>query len=210
MITKKLDNQRSILRQSLGEEIYASLIKPDTPYFAGVHDTHDVSILSIGEFERLSRNDFSKNMFVAHLKDKHTRVDLASWAGILRMYNIMQFLDQSLLTTQKGIDDALYDGIDFREPSSADTDWSLIYEEVLDEAKNLVKILSKNPEIPLPDVGVEITDKNGTVLGEAEMIWETLKLGVVINTPPVREGWSMFRIDETDQIIEALLQRITS
>ena len=121
----------------------------------------------------------------------------------------MQFQKYSLFTTQKGIDAALYDAIDFNtKGSDEDTDWELVYEEVLDEAKGLVKALSKNSEIPVPSVGEEIVDSNNTVLGEAELVWEALKVAVTIDEAFEAEGWTMLNVNEVEQIIETLEKRI--
>ena len=211
MIKAPYDINNTILQKSLSEELYSSIFNEDTKYFAGTYDDSDVSILSLGDFTKLSKNDFTKNIFIVHLKDKFTRIEFKSWAGILRMYNLLQFLECSLFTTQKGIDDALYDVIDFHFKSSdTNADWSLVYEDVLDEAKTLVKALSKNNEIPLPNVGEEIVDDNDTVLGEAELVWNTFKVAVTIDEHFEAKGWTMFKADEVEQIIETILQRIAS
>ena len=212
MIKASFDAEDKLLQQSLSEDIYSALFfDKETKYFAGSYDDSDVSILSLGDFSKLSKNDFTKNIFIAHIKDKITRVDFAAWAGVLRMYNLMQFQAYSLFTTQKGIDSAAYDAIDFNtKGSDEDTDWKLVYEDVLDEAKALVKALSKNSKIPVPSVGEEIVDGNNTVLGEAELVWETLKVGVTVDETFKAEGWTMFNVTETEQIIETLEKRIAS
>lgn len=212
MIKAPFDTEDKLLQQSLSEDIYSALFfNKETKYFAGSYDDSDVSILSLGDYAKLSKNDFTKNIFIAHIKDKITRVDFAAWAGVLRMYNLMQFQKYSLFTTQKGIDSAAYDAIDFNtKGSDEDTDWELVYEDVLDEAKALVKALSKNSKIPVPNVGEEIVDGNNTVLGEAELVWETLKVGVTVDETFEAEGWKMLNVTETEQIIETLEKRIAS
>lgn len=211
MIKASYDIKNAVLQKTLSKELYTTLFDEDRKYYAGSYDDSDVSILSLGDVEVLSKNDFTNNIFIVHIKDRVTRIDFKSWAGILRMYNLLQFLKYSFFTTQKGIDDTLYDVIDFNT-KSADTnvDWSFVYEEVLDDAKILVKALSKHTEIPLPNVGEEIVDDSNTVLGEAELVWETLKIAVTIEEDLEAKGWTMFKVDEEEQIIETLLQRITS
>ena len=210
MIKAPFDTKEKILQQSLSEDLYDTIFfDKETKYFAGSYDDNDVSILSLGDFEKLKSNDFMDNIFIVHIKDKITRVDFASWAGVLRMYNLMQFQKYSLFTTQKGIDTAIYDVIAFNtKGSDEDTDWALVYEEVLDEAKDLVKALSKNSEIPVPSVGEEIVDSNNTVLGEAELIWEALRVAVTIDETFELEGWIMLNVNKVEQIIETLEKRI--
>jgi hypothetical protein len=79
---------------------------------------------------------------------------------------------------------------------------------VLDEAKSLVKALSKNSKIPVPSVGEEIVDSNNMVLGEAELVWESLKVAVTIGETFKAEGWMMLNVNEIEQIIETLEKRI--
>jgi hypothetical protein len=209
MIKAPFNVEDKLLQQSLSEDIYNIQVDKKTKYFAGTYDDSDVSILSLGDFDKLSKNDFTGNIFIAHIKDKLTRVDFASWAGILRMYNLMQFSKGTLFTTQKGIDAALYDVIDFNSKGSdEDADWEFVYAEVQNEAKDLVKALSKTSEIPVPNVGEEIVNKNGIVLGEAELVWNALKVGVTIDETFEVEGWTMLNVNKVEQIIETLEKRI--
>ncbi len=211
MIKASYDIKNAVLQKTLSEELYTTLFDEDRTYYAGSYDDSDVSILSLGDVEVLSKNDFTNNIFIVHIKDRMTRIDFKSWAGILRMYNLLQFLKYSFFTTQKGIDDAIYDVIDFNtKRTDTSVDWSFVYEEVLNDAKVLVKALSRHTEIPLPNVGEEIVDESNTVLGEAELVWETLKIAVTIEEDLEAKGWTMFKVDEEEQIIETLLQRITS
>lgn len=212
MIKAPFDIQEKVLQNSLSEDLYSALFNKEKQYYAGTYDDNDVSIVSIADFEDLKQNNFSNNIFIVHIKDKITRVDFASWAGILRMYNLMQFLEGSLFTTQKGIDQALYDVINFnaKAKDTSIDDWSMVYEEVLDEAKALIKKLSTVQKIPIPDVGEEIVDHNGTVLGEAELVWDRLKIAVTIDEKFLSDEWTIFKIDDTEQIIETIQKRIDS
>jgi hypothetical protein len=212
MIKAPYDAQENLLQKSLSEDLHSALFKKETQYYAGTYNDSDVSIISIADFENLKKNIFNNNIFIIHIKDKITRVDFPSWAGILRMYNLMQFSEFSLFTTQKGIDKALYDVIDFntKAKDTSSDDWSIVYEEVLDEAKTLVKQLSKVPGIPVPDVGEEIVDSSNTVLGEAELVWETLKIAVTIEDDFLSEEWILFKINDAEQIIETIQKRINS
>jgi DEAD/DEAH box helicase domain-containing protein len=212
MIKAPFDVQENLLKKSLSEDLYGALFNKETQYYAGTYNDSDVSIVSIADFENLKKNDFSNNIFIAHIKDKITRVDFPSWAGILRMYNLMQFLEYSLFTTQKGIDKALYDVIDFntKAKDSSSDDWSIVYEEVLDEAKGSVKLLSKAQGIPVPDVGEEIVDSSNTVLGEAELVWDSLKIAVTIDEDFLSGDWTLFNLNDTEQIIETIQKRINA
>nr|MBL0708394.1 DEAD/DEAH box helicase [Sulfurimonas sp.] len=101
------------LLNSLSVELYEDLIDDEKKYFAGKYDDVDVSIISLAEFELLKINNFSSNISILHLKDKFTKIDFKSWAGILRMYNLLQFLPYGYFTTTKALEKDLYDVIDF-------------------------------------------------------------------------------------------------
>ncbi len=203
-------NDKALIN-SLSEELYEDVIDDSKKYFAGKYDDEDVSIISLAEFELLKTNKFSNNISIVHLKDKFTKTDFKSWAGILRMYNLFQFLPYSFFTTTKAIENNLYDVIDFKINSeSSSKDWKFIYEEVLDDAKELVKSLSKYLEIPLPNVGEELVDANNTVVCEAELIWNKFKIVVTLEENIVMDGWSIFNISEEEKLIETLQKRINS
>jgi hypothetical protein len=212
MIKAPYEVTDKILLDSLSNELYQDLIDDNKKYFAGKYDDTDVSIISLAEFELLKTNDFSKNIFILHLKDKFTKIDFKSWAGIMRMYNLLQFLPCSFFTTTKALEKNLYDLIDFnlKPQSRSSDDWKFIYEEVLDEAKELVRVLSNHSEIPLPNVGEELTDINNTVVCEAELIWNEFKIAVTLEENIVMDEWAIFNINEQERLIETLLQRINS
>jgi DEAD/DEAH box helicase domain-containing protein len=204
-------NDKTLL-DSLSDELYEDLIDDNKKYFAGKYDDVDISILSLAEFELLKTNVFSKNISILHLKDKFTKIDFKSWAGIIRMYNLLQFLPYSFFTTTKALEKNLYDAIDFdlKPQSRSSDDWKFIYEEVLDEAKELVRSLSKHTDIPLPNVGEELTDINNTVVCEAELIWDEFNIAVTLEENIVMDEWTIFNISEEERLIETLQKRINS
>jgi len=201
-----------VLVKSLSEELYEDLFESKATYYAGKYDNEDVSLLALSNLEHLKVNDFSQNIFILHIKDKYTKISFKAWAGILRLYNLLQFSKFTYFTTTKALENVLYDVIDFNlKPEDVSTDdWSFVYEEVLDEAKDLVKSLSKLNEIPIPNVGEEIVDNTNTVICEAELVWNELKVAVTIEENIMIEEWKVFNVKDTEQIIETLQTRINS
>jgi hypothetical protein len=128
------------------------------------------------------------------------------------MYNLLQFLNNSFFTTRNGIDEALYDVIDFRDKTKkySDAEWGFVYEDVQDEARNLVKILSQNINFPIPSVGEEIADNKGSVICEAELVWNEFKIAVILDDAILIEGWDIFTLNDEEKIIQTLEQRINS
>jgi len=204
-------NDKALLN-SLSEELYEDILDDNKKYFAGKYDNVDVSIISLAEFELLKTNEFSNNIAIVHLKDKFTKIDFKSWAGILRIYNLFQFLPYSFFTTTKAIEKNIYDVIDFniKSQNSSSEDWSFIYEEVLDDTKELVKSLSNHSGIPLPNVGEELVDTKNTVVCEAELIWNEFKIAVILEEGVVMDEWFIFNINEEEKLIDTLQKRINS
>jgi DEAD/DEAH box helicase domain-containing protein len=210
---KPYDITDKTLLNSLSEDIYEDLLDSKINYFGGVvYDDEDVSIISLANLSDLKNNDFSKNIFILHIKDKLTKLNFNSWAGILRMYNLLQFLPNSFFTTTKAIEKDLYGVINFNinSKNSSMNEWNLVYEDVLDEAKELVKILSKYENLPVPNIGEEIVDSNNTVICEAELIWYEFKIAVTIEKNIIIDEWKIFNIKEIDKLIETLQKRIDS
>ena len=209
---KPYDITDKVLLKLLTEELYDNLFDSDNKYMGGKFDDEDVSIVSIANFEHLKANDFSKNIFIMHLKDKFTRLNFNSWAGVLRLYNLLQFSKSSYFTTTNAIEKDLYGVIDFDTTSkeSSTDDWNFIYEEVLDEAKPMVKSLSKYNEIPVPSVGEDIVDSSNTVVCEAELVWNEFKIAVTIEENIMIDEWTIFNTNETQKLIETLQKRVNS
>jgi DEAD/DEAH box helicase domain-containing protein len=200
-------NNKTLLA-SLSDELYEDLIDDSKKYFSGKYDDVDVSLISLAEFELLKTNNFSSNIFILHLKDKFTKIDFKSWAGIIRMYNLLQFLPYSFFTTTKALEKNIYDVIDFKiNTKSSSEDWLFTYEEAQDEAKLLVKELSQHTSIPIPIVGLELENAGGI---EAELVWNEFKIAVTLEEHIVMDGWSIFNISEEEKLIETLQKRINS
>ena len=213
MIKPKPYNIESIvLHKSLNDELYEDLFNTDFKYMCGEIDNEDLSILSIANMEYLKTNDFSKNIIIMHLKDKFTKLEFNSWAGILRIYNLLQFLESSYFTTTLALEKDLYGVIDFnlKTTNSSTDDWKFIYEEVLDDAKQLVKTLSKYEEIQVPSVGEELVDSADNVICEAELIWDKYKIAVTIEENIMVDGWEIFNTSEVKNLVKSLQKRVNS
>jgi len=212
MITQPYDINDQIFLNSLSEEMQEDLFNANKNYAGGIYTDDDIAISFLIDSVSGRKQDYSQCISILHLKDKITRFSFKSWAGLLRMFNILQFLKNSFFTTEKALDGSLYDVIDFNlnSLSTSSNDWKFIYEEVLDEAKELVLSLSNHAEIPLPDVGEELTDLNNTVICEAELRWKEFKVAVTLEENIVMDEWSIFTINEKEILIETLQQRINS
>jgi len=212
MIKGPFDINQDYFIKSISVDIKNEMINLEKKYFGGKFNDSETSIISLAMHDELLKSEFLNNIFVLHIKDKFAKLDFRSWSGILRMYNLIQFLKNSFFTTAIGIDESLYDVIDFRDNDSkySDADWKFVYEDVQDEAKNLIKTLSKNSDFPIPSVGEEIIDSKGAVICEAELIWMDFKIAVILEGAISIDGWDIFSVNDEEKLIHALEQRIDS
>lgn len=172
-------------------------------------------------YSMLSMDDRDKRMdapirVLAILDDSGSRTDHYNkdWNGFLSFSNNMQFLDDALFMTRKGIEQSVYTALfpdDNMDTDSApdftvDADmsgWEDICDYLDDAEKAWAAMMMKN-KIPAPDeVGYELeSNENGAVIGEASMAWT--KERVVLLLPEQekdsevfkREGWTVLLTTE--------------
>ena len=138
-----------------------------------------------------------------------------AWVGVLHQFNLLQFLDFSYFLTAKGQQESI--NFDLILPDESDTTiepkenllseelaaaWSEIETVLLDpEAKQLASAM-KVQGWPLPEVGFELINDVGTVLGEAEFAWSEQQLAVLSETDAALQeqfealGWQVTTISE--------------
>ncbi len=165
------------------------------------------------------QNKDSKGAFIlTWLNDRAQVTDeelQKAWVGVLHQFNLLQFLDFSYFLSAKG----LQEGVNFDPifPDESDTTiepeetplsnelvaaWAEIETVLFDaEAKQLASAM-KAEDWPLPEVGFELVNAMGTVLGEAEFAWSEKKLAVLSNVDEaVQEqfealGWRVTTISD--------------
>ena len=160
-------------------------------------------------YSMLSMDDRDKKMdapirVLAILNDNDSRTDNYNkdWNGFLSFSNNMQFVDDALFMTRKGISGSVYTALIPEEADSADADsapgatvvdadmsgWEDIYDYLDDVEKACATEMMKN-HIPVPDeVGYELeSNKNGAVIGEASMAWTEKKVALLL---PEQEEYS--------------------
>ncbi len=184
----------------------SELIKLEDDYFGETYNENDVSLTVLSTKEYLQKGAFEKSIVLLHLNDKLGKLDFGAWSGFLRSYNLFQFLEQTLFSTTLGIEEHQYDAISFTK-DSVNQEWEAVFEEVREEAQSLVKKLSSIEKLSIPLVGEELIDDKGSVVGESELMWEKLKVMITLDFKPQLEGWSIFTIDEEEQIIKTLKEK---
>ena len=113
----------------------------------------------------------------------------------------MQFVENALFMTRKGISQSVYTALFSENPAGTDTDsapdiradadmggWEAVYDFLDDVEKACAAEMMKN-KIPAPDVvGYELEgNRNGAVIGEASMAWTKEKVVLLL---PGQEAYS--------------------
>ena len=132
------------------------------------------------------------------------------WNGVLRLYNLLQFLPNGWWTTTTGVEQDLYPELPIPDPDLETPDSGEWAEAIsLADAKlhSTMEVLAAEG-IPPPEVGFELAGPEGEVVAEAELAWEAER-GAVLLAPeavqPFEEtGWRTFPADATDPA-EAIL-----
>ena len=145
------------------------------------------------------------------LIDDHAALDErfeSRWAGFWGAANLLQFVPEYCMVTSQGVSRGLY-GATFgvrrtgilMDEDQADwkelTELSNFGEEVL---------ACKDAGLPVPEVGVDISDANGEIVGNLELAWADPKVGILVDDSVHFEskldelGWTVFRDLSADNL----------
>ena len=127
----------------------------------------------------------------------------SDWNGVLRLFNILQFLPQAWWTTRTGVSGGLYpefaptDALHGRDAESLEDD---IRRLVARELRPLLRQLAQR-DLPAPEPGHELVDKAGKVVAHAELAWPSRRVAVLLPDPEhhrmhyERSGWQVLTAD---------------
>lgn len=169
-------------------------------------------MLSIALFEDLKQNNLENTIFIVNINDNE-EFDFSIWAGTLRIYNLVQFRNNSLFLTNKALENYMYDEIDLLPSVSKDisSEWQNIYEDVIDdEVKTFVKELSIIVNMSIPSVGEELVNKEGITVAEAELLWKDYSIALVLEETDLSiEGIKIYTLNSLVELKNELLERIS-
>ncbi len=161
-------------------------------------------------YSMLSMDDRDKKMdapirVLAILDDSDSRTDHYNkdWNGFLSFSNNMQFVEDALFMTRKGISQSVYTALFSESHAGTDTDSAPDFtadvdmggwEDIYDYLDACATEMMKN-KIPAPDgVGYELeSNRNGAVIGQASMAWTKEK--VVLLLPGQEEHSEVFQCE---------------
>jgi len=134
--------------------------------------------------------DSKGSLVVISISNRFTEIDdeiVKAWTGVLRQYNLFQFLDFSYLITDSSskeeteLEKILLPASTEKGIPTSNTNpiWQEIKELVFDEnAIALIDYMTTH-NWQIPEVGYELIDDTDTVIAEAELAWSDRKLALV-------------------------------
>jgi DEAD/DEAH box helicase domain-containing protein len=142
-----------------------------------------------------------------------------AWTEFLRAANILQFTQRALCVTSQALSDGLYGGLldshesrRVRLPNAVE----LLMDDVHDEIAQKIVIEAHAAGCAPPQVGFEIIDPGGAIVGLAELAWPKVKVCVMTDRQMEYEivvgslGWTVFTVnklgDDLSQLLASLPQ----
>ena len=166
-----------------------------------------VKVISLGILSEINKKEFDNSIGIVCIDDTKD-FTMGEWAGSIRLFNLFQFLRYSFFTSKQGLKIDKYSPINFTKHNTFNVqseEWNAVFEDVMDEAKELVKEISKlNIEVPI--VGYELCDDNGVVISEVELAWPEKKIAITLDEKVDLDDWNIYIVDEIELILEKLKQ----
>lgn len=163
--------------------------------------------------KRHAVRDSTGSFVVVWLNDKGTESDKelqTAWVGVLRYFNLLQFLDHSYVVTANGTSFGLNAKLNYPKKcqvqpqevvSSNAPAWQQLEELVFDEQTIALLQHMKIHDWPLPEVGYEIMNDMEVVIAEAELAWPTYKCALILEESNNLElfnsaGWQVASVSQ--------------
>ena len=207
-------------RAALPVQAVDALSSLDSPaYLAGRGDwlrfDYEFADLFVGLSGRaITRGDPSQMFATVHLHDRDPNQDgyREIWNGVLRLYNLLQFLPNSWWTTSTAVRQGGYP--EFVPPLDAPVELSDAWKDALEQVDaDLRELLASlaGSGIPFPELGYELEGSSGRVVAEAEVAWPNHKVAVLMPYQSEHEsrfvsaGWRVLRDGTSADEIRAAL-----
>lgn len=142
---------------------------------------------------------------ILHLDDSKASLDKdfeKDWAAFWGASNLLQFCPNFSLLSAEGVSKGLYTvpfGIRIGEAETTSA-WAELAELTLLDPESIAALEAAG--LPIPQLGLELTDDNGAITAELEIAWLEQKVGLAIESQDCqsaeKQGWKVINtIDET-------------
>ena len=172
-----------------------------------------VNVYAAVSSEAIQQADPDKMFVAVHLHDTHPKglEYRIGWNGVLRLFNMIQFLPHSWWTTTAAVKQGLYQGFtgSLDTVDEIDQDWSAAIDNADPSVHDLLGSFARM-DVPVPEVGYELGGPSGEVVAEAELAWTGDSVAVLMPDQPYSEefraaGWRVFDSGtRKDSIVKAL------
>ena len=135
-----------------------------------------------------------------------------SWRRFLGLSNIFQFLEKFNVITDEMIQQSTPVEPEVTVPLELPDIWTEIFEYAADDCKQIL-ITCIQSDIEAPEVGYELIDSNGNILGMAELAWEAKKIAVFTSELIIEReifndhGWETYTPGDISETIHSLQER---
>ena len=162
--------------------------------------------------------DPTQLLAIAHLRDDAANRRAPNyrhaWNGILRLFNLLQFLPGGWWITHEGVKANRYP--DFgpaaeakpqTAASPASAEWEAVMELAAAELRDAMERWAASG-LPVPQVGYELADSTGSVLAEAELAWPQQRLAVLHGEQAdgaaafKEAGWRVYSATDGDELAQ--------
>ena len=165
--------------------------------------------------EAVARGDADRMFVAAHLHDRDPEAAgyRNAWNGALRLFNLVQFLPQAWWTTSLGASRGRYP--EFEPAAELGTALGAAWQEAIESADpevgGLLRDLARSGA-PAPEVGYDLEDAAGIIVGEAELAWENARVAVLRTDQAVHAaafeagGWRTWNSAAQAAVVQAALE----
>ncbi|MCY3837222.1 MAG: DEAD/DEAH box helicase, partial [Gammaproteobacteria bacterium] len=160
--------------------------------------------LPLAAVESAEPNELTIAMHLDDSLQSHHAEYRQEWNGVLRLYNLLQFLPEAWWTTALGVKRDVYPEFAPMEPEpevSISTEWVNAISLAAAEVRPAMHGLA-NQGIPPPEVGFELADSTGQVIAEAELAWEARLVAALLGDQDHvsfdEAGWRLVEADDPE------------
>lgn len=124
-----------------------------------------------------------------------------AWNGVLRLYNLLQFVPGAWWTTALGVERGNYASFGVVSDAELPDSWAEAV-TLADSGLRETLLALADAGVPTPEVGFELADAAGRVVAEAELAWPDSHVAALLAgesaTPFEQAGWQAFPADLPD------------
>lgn len=164
-----------------------------------------------------------------HFDDENTDVAAdaqqyrSDWNGVLRLFNILQFLPQAWWTTRTGVSAGLYpelaptDANDAHHVQDAELGQDDAHRFVAPQLRPLLRQLARR-DLPAPEPGHELADDAGKVVAHSELAWPSQRVVLLLPNQEhhkmlyERSGWHVLTVkpdEPTGALVDTIAQALS-